>query len=148
MSEVLLFEEFITLGQLLKEQGVIESGGMAKSFLAEQAVLLNGEAENRRGKKLREGDVIELPELELTFSMTQPTDEELATHAEEKAEEARVREMVKKMNAANKKKKAKKKPAKKVHARGKAGGANAKKSAPAPKSNETGKKQPPKFPGM
>ncbi|AYE39438.1 S4 domain-containing protein YaaA [Companilactobacillus zhachilii] len=59
MSEKFKLEtEFITLGQLIKEMGVIETGGQAKWFLRENSVLLNGSPEDRRGKKLRVGDVV------------------------------------------------------------------------------------------
>ena len=59
MSEKIKLEtEFITLGQLLKDTGVIATGGQAKWFLRENSVLLNGSPEDRRGKKLRSGDVV------------------------------------------------------------------------------------------
>ncbi|KRN98692.1 S4 domain-containing protein YaaA [Companilactobacillus kimchiensis] len=59
MSEKIKLEtEFITLGQLLKDEGVIATGGQAKWFLRENSVLLNGSPEDRRGKKLRSGDVV------------------------------------------------------------------------------------------
>ena len=48
-------EEFITLGTLLKIAGLIQTGGMAKVFLANNNVYVNGEAENRRGRKLYRG---------------------------------------------------------------------------------------------
>ena len=51
-------EDFITLGVLLKLAGIIDTGGQAKWFLNENAVLVNGEEENRRGRKLYHGDVI------------------------------------------------------------------------------------------
>ena len=51
-------EDFITLGVLLKLAGIIDTGGQAKWFLSENAVLVNDEAENRRGRKLYHGDVI------------------------------------------------------------------------------------------
>ena len=41
----------------------ISSGGMAKWFLEEHIVYVNGEEEQRRGKKLRHGDIIKLPEV-------------------------------------------------------------------------------------
>ena len=53
-------EPFITLGILLKIAGIIDTGGQAKYFLAENKVLVNGEEENRRGRKLYHGDVIEV----------------------------------------------------------------------------------------
>ena len=52
-------EPYITLGVLLKITGVIDTGGQAKFFLAENRVLVNGEDENRRGRKLYHGDKIE-----------------------------------------------------------------------------------------
>ncbi len=52
--------DYITLGQFLKLANVIDSGGMAKWFLEEYSIKVNGENENRRGKKLRVGDSIEI----------------------------------------------------------------------------------------
>ena len=51
-------EDFITLGVLLKLAAIIDTGGQAKWFLNENAVLVNDEEENRRGRKLYHGDVI------------------------------------------------------------------------------------------
>ena len=51
-------EDFITLGVLLKLAGIIDTGGQAKWFLSENAVLVNGTEENRRGRKLYHGDQI------------------------------------------------------------------------------------------
>ncbi|MGN1272322.1 MAG: S4 domain-containing protein YaaA [Lactobacillus sp.] len=48
--------EYITLGQFLKEESFISSGGQAKFYLQDNPVTLNGELENRRGKKLHVGD--------------------------------------------------------------------------------------------
>ena len=53
-------EPFITLGVLLKITGIIDTGGQAKFFLAENTVLVNGEGENRRGRKLYHGDLIQV----------------------------------------------------------------------------------------
>lgn len=52
--------EFITLGQFLKLINIFESGGMIKGFLQEQGVLVNGEAEYRRGRKLYENDIVDV----------------------------------------------------------------------------------------
>ena len=49
---------FITLGQLLKEEAIISSGGQAKWFLQEYDVLVNDEPDDRRGRKLYPGDTI------------------------------------------------------------------------------------------
>ena len=53
--------EYITLGQLLKAAGVLDSGGAAKYYLAETVVQVNGEPEQRRGRKLYPGDLIVAP---------------------------------------------------------------------------------------
>ncbi|WP_191982088.1 S4 domain-containing protein YaaA [Lentilactobacillus curieae] len=66
-KEILIDGEYITLGQLLKEESIISSGGQAKWFLRETAVDVNGEPENRRGKKLRDGDNVSVPDVGLFF---------------------------------------------------------------------------------
>lgn len=53
-----LNKEYITLGQLLKIADIVSSGGEAKIALQELEITVNGEFENRRGKKLYSGDVI------------------------------------------------------------------------------------------
>ncbi|MDK6862844.1 MULTISPECIES: S4 domain-containing protein YaaA [Nosocomiicoccus] len=62
MEIVQLSDGIITIGQFLKHQSIIQSGGEAKWFLAENEVYLNDEPENRRGKKLHHGDVLDLGE--------------------------------------------------------------------------------------
>ena len=63
----LLTSEYITLGQFLKEIDVINSGGMAKWYLQEHAVFVDHEAENRRGRKLYPGMMVELPTIGTFF---------------------------------------------------------------------------------
>ncbi|HZT43036.1 MAG TPA: S4 domain-containing protein YaaA [Chthonomonadaceae bacterium] len=53
--------DYITLGQLLKVAGIVGSGGEAKAYLAGTAVQVNGAPEQRRGRKLRPGDVVSVP---------------------------------------------------------------------------------------
>jgi ribosome-associated protein len=65
VSEVAIRGEVIRLGQLLKVAGLIDSGAEVKAFLAEQAVLVNGEPEDRRGRQLRAGDVVVVGDREL-----------------------------------------------------------------------------------
>lgn len=57
-SKVPIKGEFITLGQLLKFLELVYTGGEEKLFLQEHEVTFNGEPENRRGKKLRNGDKV------------------------------------------------------------------------------------------
>jgi len=54
--------EMIRLGQLLKLAGVIDAGGAAAAYLATTPVFVNGEPEQRRGRKLRAGDEVRLGE--------------------------------------------------------------------------------------
>ncbi len=51
---------FIKLDQFLKWQGLVDTGGQAKMVIQDGMVSVNGEVETRRGRKLREGDRIEL----------------------------------------------------------------------------------------
>lgn len=52
--------DHITLDALLKATGLASSGGEAKVFITEGRVRVNGEAETRRGRKLRAGDEVML----------------------------------------------------------------------------------------
>ena len=61
-SEIAITTEFITLGQFLKLADIISQGGEAKAYLATQEVKVNGEPDNRRGRKLYPGDEILLAE--------------------------------------------------------------------------------------
>ena len=62
MKKIVIETEFITLGQFLKVADIINTGGMAKWFLSEYEILVNGEVDQRRGRKLRSGDKIEVQE--------------------------------------------------------------------------------------
>ena len=55
--------EYITLGQLLKAANAIGSGGEVRHFLHTTPVFLNGESENRRGRKIRPGDIVKVAEV-------------------------------------------------------------------------------------
>lgn len=59
-QEITLKTEFITLGQLLKFLKIVSTGGEVKEFLTSKIVLVNGINENRRGKKLYKGNIIEI----------------------------------------------------------------------------------------
>lgn len=63
METVKITTDYITLQQLLKQVDAIQSGGMVKWYLAEYEVLVNGEHETRRGRKLYEGDSVSVPDL-------------------------------------------------------------------------------------
>jgi len=58
VRDVGIREDVIRLGQLLKLAGIADSGTDAKELLAAGEVTVNGEAEERRGRQLRRGDVV------------------------------------------------------------------------------------------
>lgn len=53
-------EEPFRLDQFLKLQGLVGTGGEAKIRIQSGEVLVNGEPETRRRKKLETGDVVEV----------------------------------------------------------------------------------------
>ncbi|HHW6559821.1 TPA: RNA-binding S4 domain-containing protein [Staphylococcus aureus] len=63
LVQEVVVEGDINLGQFLKTEGIIESGGQAKWFLQDVEVLINGVRETRCGKKLEHQDRIDIPEL-------------------------------------------------------------------------------------
>jgi ribosome-associated protein len=54
-----LKEEFVELYKILKFEGLADSGGMAKQLIADGQVIVNGEVETRKRKKIIPGDRIE-----------------------------------------------------------------------------------------
>lgn len=58
--KVTITTTYITLGQFLKLTRIIANGGDAKIFLMTTSVYVNGELEQRRGKKLKDGDVVKV----------------------------------------------------------------------------------------
>ena len=131
--EYKLFDDYITLQALLKETGIIQSGGAIKSFLSEYPVIFNGEPEKRRGKKLRVNDRISLPEQGIEINLTAPSQEEILQHQKEIAEKKRVAELVKAMNKDLKKSQTSKK--------------EKRKNTGVPKKQKT-TKSPVRFPGI
>ncbi len=59
MREVQINKEPVELYKILKFEGLVSSGGEAKSVIAEGQVQLNGEVETRKRKKIIPGDIIE-----------------------------------------------------------------------------------------
>jgi len=59
MRDIPIRDDTIRLGQLLKLAGIADSGTDAKELLAAGDVSVNGEREQRRGRQLRRGDVVE-----------------------------------------------------------------------------------------
>ena len=55
-KEVKISTEYITLGQLLKYIGIIDSGFLAKIYLSVHEIYINGDLDVRRGRKLYPND--------------------------------------------------------------------------------------------
>ena len=58
MEQIKITTEYIKLDQFLKWAGVTDSGAEAKSLIIDGKVLVNGEVELQRGKKIRPGDTV------------------------------------------------------------------------------------------
>ena len=56
MEKITIRDDFIKLGQAMKLAGLVESGVEAKYEIEDGKVKVNGEAEDRRGRKLYKGD--------------------------------------------------------------------------------------------
>ena len=63
--EIQIRDEFIKLGQALKLAGVVEDGVEAKYAIQDGLVQVNGEVDQRRGRKVYEGDVITFEDQEI-----------------------------------------------------------------------------------
>lgn len=59
MKEIDIRGDFIKLDALLKFSALCESGGIAKAEIQNGSVKVNGEVCLMRGKKIRNGDIIE-----------------------------------------------------------------------------------------
>lgn len=59
MIEVMIKSEPVELYKILKFEGLVDSGGEAKSVIDEGLVLVNGVVETRKRKKIVSGDIIE-----------------------------------------------------------------------------------------
>ncbi len=62
-QEVSISSEFIKLDSLLKFAGIVETGGIGKEIILEERIKVNGEVCTMRGKKIREGDKVQIDEI-------------------------------------------------------------------------------------
>jgi len=60
LKKIPIKTEYIKLGQLLKYANVIQSGGEEKNFINSHKIFVNKILENRRGRKIVPGDVIQI----------------------------------------------------------------------------------------
>jgi len=58
MKKLIIRDEYIKLGQALKAADLVSDGAEAKTVIQSGQVKVNGEADARRGRKLRAGDVV------------------------------------------------------------------------------------------
>ncbi|GAO99146.1 S4 domain-containing protein YaaA [Fructobacillus ficulneus] len=101
-EEVAIRTAYITLAQLLKMENLIASGGQAKAFLADVIIQVNGEDENRRGKKLYPGDNVVIQGEK--YQIVGLSAEELAEEAEKKAILERFAKSQKRLDEKNRQK--------------------------------------------
>ena len=57
MNQIKIKDDYIKLGQALKLAGMVGSGVEAKVVIQDGQVMVNGEVELQRGKKLHPGDI-------------------------------------------------------------------------------------------
>lgn len=60
MKEIIINTEYIKLNAFLKYADIISTGSDAKILIANERIKVNGEIAFQRGKKLRNGDIIEV----------------------------------------------------------------------------------------
>ncbi len=59
MKIIVINKAPIELFKLLKFEGIVSSGGEAKSVIAEGRVIVNGAVETQKRKKIVSGDIVE-----------------------------------------------------------------------------------------
>jgi len=70
MRDVVINSEPVELYKILKFEGIVGSGGQAKSVIAEGQVLVNGEVETRKRRKILNGDVVKFADDEMKMRLS------------------------------------------------------------------------------
>ena len=65
--------EFVELNQLLKLEGLCESGGAGKKLVAGGAVMVDGKVELRKTCKIRAGQVVTLGDVRISVVAADPS---------------------------------------------------------------------------
>ena len=68
----ILEAEYIRLDDLLKLTGCVQTGGMAKVLIQGGGVMLDGEVCTMRGKKLRGGETVTVPDMGEEITVDRP----------------------------------------------------------------------------
>ena len=76
MRIVELTEEPVELYKILKFEGMASSGGEAKLVIEQGQVIVNGEVETRKRKKIVSGDIIEFEDEKICMKLMGMTDDE------------------------------------------------------------------------
>ena len=71
-QQFVLEGEFIRLDDLLKLTGCVQTGGQAKVLIQGGEVCLDGEVCTMRGKKLRGGEIVFIPEDDMEITVARP----------------------------------------------------------------------------
>ena len=78
----------ITLANLVKMLELAPTGGQAKAFVRAGDILVNGEAEARPGRKLRQGDVVTIDGEEYEVDLVEEEDDDEDAAEDEDAADA------------------------------------------------------------
>ncbi len=70
VKKITIKTESIQLDQFLKWADLVNSGGQAKSLIQEGKVLVNGEVEYSRGRKLYPGDQVTFAGMDQVFQVS------------------------------------------------------------------------------
>ena len=68
MKKINIGSDYIKLDQFLKLADIVMSGGEAKLLIMSEEIKVNGEIATQRGKKLRDGDIVEYMNKEFQVS--------------------------------------------------------------------------------
>ena len=71
MRDVEITKEPVELYKILKFEGMVSSGGQAKAVIADGLVLVNGETETRKRKKIVSGDIIEFGQEKIRIQLSE-----------------------------------------------------------------------------
>ena len=73
MIDVEITKEPVELYKILKFEGLVQSGGEAKMAIANGHVVVNGDVETRKRRKIVDGDRIEFSNVTLQIHFASPT---------------------------------------------------------------------------
>lgn len=71
MRDVIISHEPVELYKILKFEGMVASGGDAKSVIADGQVVVNGKVETQKRKKIVSGDIIEFAQDAIRIKLIQ-----------------------------------------------------------------------------